>query len=291
MGRASISTGLQYDEKISRQVEAVYLTPDVVAQRSQVLRALELRPGERVVDIGSGPGFLASDMGAAVGPSGRVSGIEISESMIAMSRSRCAGQPWVEFQLGDATRLPLPDDSCDVAVSTQVYKYVGDIPTALAELHRVLRPGGRALILDTDWDSIVWHATDRARMNRVLAAWDEHLADPHLPRILGPMLEREGFLLQRRDVIPLFNPEYDANTYSYGLIGLMLAFVPGRRGVTQEETEAWEEDLRKLAELGSAPNLTLGPVTEQADARHTALTHPRSCCKIITPHLGCLIIC
>src|SRR6266481_7800889 len=55
-----VSNGLQFDEETSRKVEALYLTPDVVTQRGRVLRALELREGERVLDIGSGPGLLAS---------------------------------------------------------------------------------------------------------------------------------------------------------------------------------------------------------------------------------------
>jgi arsenite methyltransferase len=57
----------------------------------------------------------------------------------------------------------------------------------------VLRPGGRVLVLDTDWDSIVWRSGDDERMERVLAAWEEHLVDPHLPRSLKGSLERAGF--------------------------------------------------------------------------------------------------
>jgi ubiquinone/menaquinone biosynthesis C-methylase UbiE len=246
-----MSTGLQYDEESSRRVEAMYMTPDVVAQRHAVLRAMALRTGERVVDVGSGPGYLAADMGAAVGPTGRICGIDISDSMIAMARARCVEQPWVELRVGDATQLPFADGEFDVAVSTQVCEYVSDASRALEELHRVLRPGGRALILDTDWDSMVWHTTDRGRMDRVLAAWNDHCVDPYLPRTLAPTLTRLGFLVQHRDVIPLFNPVYDANTYSYGLIGLIGAFVVGRRGVTQEEVTAWAGDLRQLGEDGS----------------------------------------
>jgi SAM-dependent methyltransferase len=128
-----MNAGLEYDEEASRRLEAIYVTPDVVAQRREVLGALELRPGERVLDIGSGPGFLAVDMGVAVGSSGQVIGIDISDSMIAISRARCAGQPiakWVEFQVADVTKLPFSDGHFDVAVSTQVYEYVSDwIPT------------------------------------------------------------------------------------------------------------------------------------------------------------------
>jgi len=182
-----MSNGLEFDEEASRRVEALYKTPDVVSYRCEVLQALEIRPGERVLDIGVGPGFLAYDLAVAAGSTGRVTGIDISEDMLSMSRGRCAETPWAEFRTADSTRLPFADGEFDAAVSTQVYEYVADLKTALAELHRVLRPGGRALILDTDWDSIVWHSSDPARMARVLKAWGEHLVDPHLPRTFGPI--------------------------------------------------------------------------------------------------------
>ena len=145
-----MSGGLRFDQEMSRKVESLYLTPDVVAQRCEVLKALELTDGKRVLDIGSGPGLLAYDMAASVGPEGRVCGIDISEDMLTMSRKRCAEQPWTEFQRADATNLPYPDDTFDAAVSTQVYEYVADIPRALGELYRVTRPGGRVVVLDTD---------------------------------------------------------------------------------------------------------------------------------------------
>jgi arsenite methyltransferase len=248
-----VSEGIQFDEEASRRVEAIYSTPDVVAQRRAVLQALDLCPGERVLDIGSGPGFLAADSGLAVGESGRVCGIDISESMIAISRRRCAHLSHVEFHHGNATQLPFPDGDFDVAVSTQVYEYLTDrdVTSALTELYRVLRPGGRVLVLDTDGDSLVWHATDRTRMARVLAAWEDHCADFHLPAKLSPKLAQIGFSICRRDIIPIFNPEFDPNTYSVGLMRTIVDFTPGKRGVTREEVEAWAEDLRRLGEEGS----------------------------------------
>ena len=115
-------SAFKFDDELSRKVEAIYLTPDVVAQRRRVLDALKLIAGERVLDIGSGPGLLACDMAVEVGPKGRVCGIDASGAMVAMATKRCAGQPWVEFRVADAMRLPYPEDSFDVAVSTQVLR-------------------------------------------------------------------------------------------------------------------------------------------------------------------------
>src|SRR5262249_6682702 len=113
------------------------------------------------------------------------------------------------------------------------------------------RPGGRLLVVDTDWDSIVWHSSSPERMTRVLDAWTEHLVDPHLPRSLAPRLERVGFRLERCQVIPLLNTQCDPNTYSCGLMELVARFVVGRRGVTESEAAAWREDLKSMGESGS----------------------------------------
>ena len=79
---------LQFDAEASRRVEATYTTPDVVEQRQAVLGALGLGPGERVIDIGTGPGLLAAEIAAAVGPDGLVCGIDISDSMLTLARAR-----------------------------------------------------------------------------------------------------------------------------------------------------------------------------------------------------------
>ena len=245
-----MSGGLEFDAETSRRVEALYLTPDVVAQRCQVLKALELTEGERVLDIGSGPGFLAYEMAAAVGPTGRVRGIDISEAMLAMARKRCAAQPWTEFHHADATKLPFPDEGFDAAVSTQVYEYVADIPRALAELYRVTRPGGRVVILDTDYGSLVIHTENEDRMARVLSAWNEHFVHAGLPRTLSRHLRDAGFTVRQRDVIPMFNPEYRENTYGKGLLGIMAAFAAGRKGVSQEEANSWIAEFSELGRQG-----------------------------------------
>lgn len=239
-----------FGEEAAKRVEAVYQVPDVIAQRAEVMRILALQSGERVLDIGSGPGLLAGEMGAVVGASGEVHGIDPSEAMLTMSQRRCAEMDWIRFRKADAAALPFEDGHFNAAVSTQVYEYVADINAALSELHRVLRAEGRALILDTDWDSIVWHSSDRPRMERVLHAWEEHLFDPRLPRSLAPRLRNAGFAVRRQGVIPLLNPVFDPNTYSHSLISLIESFVPERQGLTRTDAKAWADDLRELGKNG-----------------------------------------
>ena len=241
---------LQFDEEASRQVEAAYLTPDVVEQRRLVVDALGLAPGEAALDIGSGPGLMACDLAAALGPDGSVVGLDPSESMLALSARRepAAGSAPITFRSGDAGALPFADESFDVAVSTQVYEYVEHLATALAEARRVLRPGGRLLVLDTDWDSVVWHSRDPERMRRVLAAWDEHLVDPYLPRRLSRLLTDAGFHVTRREAVPILNAGHDPNTYSASLIAFISRFVAGRQGITEADATAWADDLIALGE-------------------------------------------
>jgi ubiquinone/menaquinone biosynthesis C-methylase UbiE len=96
---------IESDEDMARRVEAVYMTPDVIEQRRATRAVLSLQPGEHVLDIGSGPGFLATEMAAEVGSGGRVYGVDPSESMVASARRRDAP---VEYRIGDALALPFP---------------------------------------------------------------------------------------------------------------------------------------------------------------------------------------
>jgi ubiquinone/menaquinone biosynthesis C-methylase UbiE len=241
---------LQFDEEASRRNEATYMTRDVVEQRRAVRAALALGQGERVLDIGSGVGLLAQEMAGEVGVIGSVDGIDPSESMLALARRRQPpdGGAEIRFVAGDACSLPFADGSFDAAVATQVYEYVQDLPAALGEAFRVLRPGGRLLVLDTDWGSIVWHSGDAERMRRVLAAWDEHLADAYLPRRLNRLLSDARFSLVRCEAIPLLNAGYDPDTLSAGLMGFIGEFVPGRQGLTEADAKAWAEDLKALGD-------------------------------------------
>ncbi len=124
-------------------LERLYATRDVLRRRALVHAALSVHKGDRVLDVGCGPGFYVAELLDTVGPEGAVAGVDRSRDMLAVAAKRTAGKPNVGFHEGGATGLPFEDESFDRALSVQVFEYVEDVPAALREVRRVLRPGGR----------------------------------------------------------------------------------------------------------------------------------------------------
>jgi demethylmenaquinone methyltransferase/2-methoxy-6-polyprenyl-1,4-benzoquinol methylase len=114
--------------------------------KRQAIELCALRPGERVLDVATGTGDLAFLAEAAVGPEGQVVGVDFCAPMLQVARRRQRGA--VDFQEGDATDLRFPDASFDVITIGFGLRNVADRDQALREFRRVLRPGGRLMVLD-----------------------------------------------------------------------------------------------------------------------------------------------
>jgi SAM-dependent methyltransferase len=114
------------------------------------LAVADLREGERVLDLGSGGGIDVLLSARRVGPSGFAYGVDMTDDMLELARKNAAqgGTPNVEFRKGQIEDLPLPDASVDVVISNCVINLSTDKPAVLAEMFRVLVPGGRIGITD-----------------------------------------------------------------------------------------------------------------------------------------------
>jgi SAM-dependent methyltransferase len=241
---------LTFDAQTGRHLEALYRTGDAVRRRHLVRAALGASAGERILDVGCGPGFVSAELLDEVGPDGTVVGIDGSPQMLALAAQRCQGRDNVEFREGDATSLPVEDGTFDAALCVQVLEYVPDVAAALAELRRALRPGGRVVIWDVDWHTVSWHTADPARMERVLRAWEEHLVHPALPSRLAAAMRSAGFEQVEMEGHSFATPDFDTERYGPATAAMIRSFVPGHNGVDEDEAQAWAAEQRELGERG-----------------------------------------
>lgn len=150
-----------------------------------------IRPGETVLDLGSGGGFDCFLAAQRTGPTGRVIGVDMTPEMISKARANAAkgGHTNVEFRLGEIENLPVADASVDVMLSNCVINLSPDKPRVFAEAFRALKPGGRLAVSD-----IVALQPIPEELKADFAAYTGCVAGAASPDVVEKMLRDAGFV-------------------------------------------------------------------------------------------------
>jgi len=169
---SGVEPGVGFGEQLYDATEREGLPAEAVLASlgcGNPIAVADLNPGETVLDLGSGGGIDVLLSARRVGPTGRVYGLDMTEEMLELARGNAAkaGATSVEFLRGRIEDIPLPDESVDVVISNCVVNLSTDKPAVLAEIARVLRPGGRIGISDVVAEDRLTPADRAARGSHV----------------------------------------------------------------------------------------------------------------------------
>ena len=243
----------KFGAREAARLETVYASPAIAAQRARTRAALGARPGERGLDVGCGPAFLACELGREVGPAGRIVGLDESPEMLEAARARIAREGLadrVEVQQGDAARLAFP-------AGRLRFRHRGPgLPLRPRHGGRAggsrARPPARAAA----WRSSIPTGTpacgSRPTAIGIAGSWrraartsSSHTCRPGCRGSSAGQVSR----LAHAEAIPVLELSGSPGTFSGGLIG-PTADLAVRYGVPREEAEAWRTDLLARAAGG-----------------------------------------
>ncbi len=167
--------------------------PGIQRLRDWTLGVLAPRPGDVAVDVGCGSGTEVRRLAGLVTPGGQAVGVEPDGPMRAEAERRTAAERSpATFVDGDAGALPFDDESIDVLRCERVFQHLPDPVAAAREFARVLAPGGRAVVVDSDWGSVVQTAGDPDVVRRIDEFARSLMANPFAGRHLPGQLHRAG---------------------------------------------------------------------------------------------------
>ena len=217
-----------------------------------LLRPLELKPGLRVLDVGSGPGHTTLELARRVAPGGEVTGVDINAEFVARSSTHARDEKLAaRFVHSAFPPLPFPDGSFDRVWCKNVLEYVDSAPDTVAEMARVTAKGGVVVAVDSDWDMIALEigAEGRERSDRILAA-SKALAvkEPRIGRQLYGLFRGAGLSDVKVEIFA------GADTVGRSMPMLKASFAAYARDsgkIAAAEVERWFADIDRAVATGS----------------------------------------
>jgi ubiquinone/menaquinone biosynthesis C-methylase UbiE len=183
-----------------RFLDAGNTLPDIRSIKRLMIERLELRPGSSLLDLGCGTGDDASELAETIGTTGTVVGADVSTAMIAEAKRRHGHlAPAVRFIEADAARLDFGDGAFNQCRAERLLMHLPRPQQALAEMVRVLQPGGRLVVFDFDWDTMYADSPHKEITRRLFRSFSDGIRNGWIGRAL-PRLFREAGLQNVIDV-------------------------------------------------------------------------------------------
>jgi ubiquinone/menaquinone biosynthesis C-methylase UbiE len=223
-------------------LDAARLAPSVISAKDWSFDRLDLQPGDSALDVGCGTGEDVVAMFQLVTPGGWSVGVDNSEVMVSQAVLRHGCVPNVCFEVADAQDLPFTSASFVAIRCERTLQHLSEPTRAVGEMVRVLRPGGRMVLLEPDWGTLVLEGADPSLTDQIVA---RHVARHHQPRMgrrLRGHMTAHGLLVEEVGAQAVVYTDFSSAMRAFGLShAASLAVAAGI--VNQSEGEEWVNDL------------------------------------------------
>ncbi len=220
-----------------------------ISRRQAILETLVINSNDKIIDIGCGAGDLLIHLIKAINVDGHVYGLDPSEDQIENARIKCAQFKNITFLNNSADKIDLPENTCNIATSTQTFEYIKNVDDALMETTRVLKSGASLINISVLWDYFRFYGAEKKLNDKIHDAFKAHCYHQMLPMELPGKLSNLGFSNIKNKSLSFIITHRDQNSparYAEDVI----AFFVKSQGISQNEISDWKDQLNRAENEG-----------------------------------------